>query len=123
MLYWGEGSKTSNEVGFSNSNPEMIKVFLLFLRQICGVEERRIKPMIHMYTDQDKNFLEEFWAGATGIDKNNFYRTYVHEGKRGTYKNKSKYGTLGMGYADKKLLKLILDWIDEYREYFLVTPV
>lgn len=119
MLYWGEGSKTGNEVGFSNSNPEMIKLFLLFLRRICGVEEKRIRPMIHMYPDQNKDYLEGFWSAVTKIDKKMFYRTYIHDGKPGTYKNKSKYGTVGIKYSDKKLLKLILGWIDKYKNSFL----
>lgn len=119
MLYWGEGSKTGNEVGFSNSNPEMIKVFLLFLIKICGVEEKRIKLIIHMYPDQDRHHLENFWSAVTKIDKKMFYRTYVHKGKLGTYKNKSKYGTVGIKYCDKKLLGLILSWIDEYKDNFL----
>lgn len=123
MLYWGEGSKTGGSVGFSNSNPEMIRLFLLFLRGICGIDEKRIKLMIHMYPDQDKDFLEEFWAKTTKIGRENFYPSYVHIGKQGTYKNKSQYGTIGLKYADKKLLKLILGWIDEYKDSFLgITP-
>lgn len=43
MLYWGEGSKTSGSVKLANSDPEIIKIFLLFLRNICCVEEKRIK--------------------------------------------------------------------------------
>jgi len=43
MLYWGEGAKTGSAVKFANSNPDMIKVFLLFLRKICGVDEMNTK--------------------------------------------------------------------------------
>lgn len=43
MLYWGEGAKTGDVVKFANSNPEMIRIFLIFLRKICGVDKKRIK--------------------------------------------------------------------------------
>ena len=41
MLYWAEGSKWSGEknIDFANSDSEMIKIFLSFLRKICGIDE------------------------------------------------------------------------------------
>ena len=119
MLYWGEGAKTSGSVKLANSDPGMIKVFLLFLRNICGAEEKRIKMIIHMYPDQDKTFLQEFWSSVTGIGPENFYKTQILAGKKGTYKKKSIYGTATIYYGDKKLLKLLLKWIDEYKNGFL----
>jgi hypothetical protein len=123
MLYWGEGAKSSGAVNFSNSNPEMIKVFLLFLRTICGVDEKRIKILIHTYPDQNYDGLQKFWMKMTHIKKENFYRPHVHCGKIGSYKNKSLYGTASVSYCDKRLLKVILNWINEYKDAFLkITP-
>lgn len=123
MLYWGEGAKSSGSVNFSNSNPEMVKVFLLFLRKICGVDENRIKILIHIYPDQDYDFLERFWIETTHIGRKNFYHPHTHLGKVGSYKNKSLYGTASISYCDTKLLKVILGWIAEYKDNFLkVVP-
>lgn len=122
MLYWGEGAKTNNSVSFANSNPEMIGVFLLFLRRICGVDEDRIKMMIHMYPDQSGIFLQDFWSMATGIKPDHFNKPQILAGKKGTYKNKSVYGTATIRYADKKLLMLILKWIEDYKNSFLELP-
>lgn len=115
MLYWGEGSKTNNCVKFANSDPEMIKTFLSFLRNICGISEKRMKALIHMYPDLNEKKLLEFWSSVTKIPKINFYKSFVHKGKKGTYKNKSLYGTLSISYCDKLLLGQILAWIEEYR--------
>jgi hypothetical protein len=122
MLYWGEGAKTGNCVKLANSNPGIIKVFLLFLRKICGIDEKRIKMILHIYPDQDRNFLESFWSSITGIELERFYKSHLLQGKKGTYKNKSLYGTTTISYGDKKLLKLILAWIGEYKEIFLHLP-
>ncbi len=119
MLYWGEGAKTGNVVNFSNSNPEMIVVFLRFLREVCGVDKERIKILIHMYPDHNSDTLQSFWSSVSGISRNNFYRPHIHDGKPGTYKNKSVYGTASISYCDTKLLKLILVWIEEYKNIFL----
>ncbi len=119
MLYWGEGAKTSGSVKLANSDPGMVKVFLLFLRNICGAEEKRIKMIIHMYPDQDRIFLQKFWSSVTGIGPENFYKPQILAGKKGTYKKKSIYGTATIYYGDKKLLKQLLKWIDEYKNGFL----
>ena len=121
MLYWGEGAKTGSSLKLANSNPDMIKVFLLFLRKICGVDEDRIKILVHMYPDHERSSLENFWSSVTNIGLKNFYKPQILAGKKGTYKNKSVYGTATIHYSDKKLLKLVLRWIDEYRDDFLKT--
>ena len=43
-LYWGEGYKAdgAHGVDFANSDVYMIVTFLKFLREICGVNEKRI---------------------------------------------------------------------------------
>lgn len=116
MLYWGEGAKTGNTVKFANSDPEMIKVFLNFLRRICGIHEDRLKALMHIYPDQNENELKAFWSKIASIPINRFYRSHVHEGKIGTYKNKSHWGTIAINYPDKKLLKVLLSWIDQYKK-------
>ena len=116
MLYWAEGAKGGGTVKFVNSDPAMIKLFLRFLREVCGIYEDRLKLLIHLYPDQDAGTLKEFWSSVTGVPENNFYRSYVHIGKTGTYKNKSLYGTLAVNYSDKKLLTQIIFWIKEYQK-------
>lgn len=114
MLYWGEGSKTGNAVKFANSDPTMVRLFVHFLRSICGISTERLKILMHLYPDQDEKELKLFWARIAGISSSQFYRSYIHIGRVGTYKKKSQYGTISLIYSDKKLLRIILAWIDEY---------
>ncbi|MHB8903735.1 MAG: hypothetical protein ACYC40_01350, partial [Patescibacteria group bacterium] len=105
-------------VKFVNSDPEMIRIFLRFLREICGVNEDRLKALIHLYPDHNENKLKSFWINLTKINKKNFYKSYIHEGKKGSYKNKSKWGTITINYADKHLFELLLEWINEYKNKY-----
>lgn len=115
MLYLGEGAKTGNTVKFVNSDPEIIKIFLNFLRRICGIHEERLKALIHYYPDQDEKFLKRFWSSEAKIFLGNFCKSYIHNGKRGSYKSRSSYGTLALSYSDKRLLEAIILWIKEYK--------
>ena len=116
MLYWAEGAKGGNAVKFVNSDPAMIKLFLNFLREVCGIYDDRLKLLIHLYPDHNNASLKKFWSGVTGVPESNFYQSYLHVGKKGTYKNKSLYGTLAVNYSDKKLLTQINSWTKEYQK-------
>ncbi len=116
MLYWGEGTKGASTVKFTNSDPAMIRVFMSFLRNICGIDEGRLRALVHCYPDQQPSYLVEFWSSVSNIPIKQFYRCTIHEGRPGTYKKKSQYGTVVINYSDKRLLTLILSWIQLYKE-------
>lgn len=111
MLYWGEGTKKGGTVGFSNSDPDMIKLYLKFLRRICGISEKRMKVLLHYYPDHDKNELIKYWSKITKLPTSQFTKPYVHKPKKGTYKKYSSHGTISLRYADSKLLDIINCWI------------
>src|SRR3989344_2635271 len=116
MLYWGEGSKTGNAIKFTNSDPKMIKLFVNFLRKICGISNNRLKALIHIYPDHNNIKLQKFWSEIIKIPLNQFYKSHIHKGEIGTYKYKSQYGTVAINYADKKLFEILLLWIEQYQE-------
>lgn len=113
MLYWGEGSKRGNTVAFTNSDPIMVATFLHFLRAICGIDEARLRATVHYYPDQDVNMLARRWSRLTKIPSGQFYKPFLHIGKRGTYGSRSSMGTISIQYSDKRLLRLIIGWIAE----------
>ena len=115
MLYWGEGTKAGNSVVFSNSDPSMIKLFLHFLRQICGAQEDRLRLLLHMYPDQDEDKLKLFWSETTKIPLSRFSKTFYHTGKAGSYTKRSEFGTVSLRYSDTELLRIINKWINQHK--------
>jgi len=50
MLYWAEGGRSLGKycvVDFANSDAEMVKIFLSFLRNICGINEKRLRVQLY----------------------------------------------------------------------------
>jgi hypothetical protein len=41
MLYWAEGSRERNAIKFTNSDPEMLRFFMRFLRLSFAVPDRK----------------------------------------------------------------------------------
>lgn len=114
MLYWGEGTKNGNRVSLCNSNPQIITLFLKFLRLICGVNNDKLRLILHMYDDQNEKELLGYWSKIAKIPSTQFYKVTVAKGKKGTYKKKSRYGTIEVRYYNTKLHKIILNWINSY---------
>lgn len=118
-LYWAEGykrhlSEAGSHISFSNSDADMIKVFLLFLRKIIHVPEELIKARIHIYPNITKESAVDFWSGVTNISKNNFYFTTqvskASQGKRP--KNLLPYGTLEIRVSRRKRFFEVLGLIE-----------
>ena len=117
MLYWAEGGKSLGKywsVDLANSDPEMIEVFLKFLRVICRVDESRLRVQLYCYANQDIEKLKEYWYKVTSISKNQFIKPYVRKDFRIEQKDRMKYGLIHVRYNDKKLLYQIENWIKEY---------
>ena len=51
MLYWAEGAKARNSVRFSNSDPEMLRFFLAFLRRYFSIGDAVVRVTCNLYAE------------------------------------------------------------------------
>jgi len=59
-LYAGEGSKTDGEVRFSNSDPQMVRLFCAWFRRFFDVDEKRLRGRIYLHQGLDLRTTEAF---------------------------------------------------------------
>ncbi len=121
MLYWGEGYKSekSSYVDFSNSDPQMIKMFLKYLRGVYRVDENKFRVLLYCYSNQNVGSLIDYWSELTGISKKQFTKPYVKNNFSQSGR-KMEYGMVHIRYIDKKLLLDIKDSINSYKLKFCV---
>ncbi|HEX8947216.1 MAG TPA: hypothetical protein VF829_03330 [Candidatus Paceibacterota bacterium] len=118
LLYWAEGYKVGNHsVDFANSDVEMAQIFRRFLSEVCQVDESRIRAALYCYEGQDIAACTRFWSRALHIPERQFTKPYIKKaaapGPRGP---RMTHGLVHIRYCDKKLLRQVLEWIDEYRQ-------
>lgn len=113
MLYWAEGSKFADAYGvdFANSDPEMVRLFVLFLRKICRVDKKRMRCALYCYANQSLGELHRYWSRLTNIPLSQFTKPYVRTDFDPRKKGKMPYGLIHIRYSDKKLLNLFRQWI------------
>jgi len=71
MLYWAEGSRNRNKLVFTNSDPEMLRVFVNFLRCAFGVPDGRIRLTCNLFADhaERQRQIEDFWLEVAGLPR------------------------------------------------------
>lgn len=115
-LYWGEGAKYNPiSIRITNSNPFLLKTFIKFLREICGVNPQKIKLWLTVHSDTPIEMVEQYWSQQLNISLSQFSKTVVinHRGS-GTYRNKSPYGTATVCVHNMKLRQILQEWLDDY---------
>ncbi len=124
-LYWAEGYKrplmrngkirTSHAVSLTNSDPQLVKLFLAFLRGACQVPEEKITANIRITEHQNGNYLLHFWSTITGIPYDKLKKFQYNTSAPGRSKkafNILPYGTIQVRVNDTKLYHKIMGWIE-----------
>jgi transcriptional regulator with XRE-family HTH domain len=118
MLYWAEGTKSINTLSFSNSDPEMIKYFVNFLRKYFHVKDEDLTLRIHRYSTSVPDTQQlKFWLNLTGLTSANLRKGQLN--KHPTCSKKLKktllYGTCHVGVnRSQKILQTIYGVIQEF---------
>lgn len=93
-LYWAEGFKKDTQVGFGNSNPEMINLYLRWLYESCNVKNddliARITVNISHKGRSDE--IQKYWSNITKIPSENFRKPFYQQFKwKKIYENPNDY--------------------------------
>ncbi|MDO8656986.1 MAG: hypothetical protein Q7K45_07155, partial [Nanoarchaeota archaeon] len=101
-LYWGEGQKYFSShygkypfISFANSDPQMVVIFLKFLKRILEIPYQNMYAVAMIYPNLSPEKSIKYWQELTGIPLEKF-RSYTalsraSQGKRP--KNLLPYGT------------------------------
>lgn len=108
MLYWAEGSKEkeyrpSGQVRFTNTDPDMICLFLRWLKKVCGktMDDLIFSIYIHDLQRQRTSEIVEFWSKTIGCSNDRLRRVYY---KKGNPKTKRK--NVGATYHGTLVIKV-----------------
>jgi len=116
-LYWAEGFKKDNLVGFSNSDPAMIQVFLRWLNVCCEVSQDRIKARVGVNEAYIKKVekIEQYWSKQLHFPLEQFQKPYVQKVQwKKQYDHPDEYhGVLRIRVSKSTdLLRKIMGWIE-----------
>ncbi len=117
MLYWGKGDQQQkySSIKLSNSEPEMIRIFYLFLTKRVGIPPDKIRCWLLLYPDLIESVQKNFWSKVTGIPTEKFMKsTYI---KGGHPKKRLSYGVCTLRVGSRALKERMLRWIELYQDH------
>ena len=88
VLYWAEGAKEKEHrpgsgFEFSNMDPNMIKVILVWLFKVCKINKNMLIFNIFLHKTHENRVYEvkKFWSEVTGFPMSNFSAVYWKRNK------------------------------------------
>lgn len=82
MLYWSEGAKGKNRLYFVNSDPDMLLMWMRFLREEFKVMTDQIALYIqcHATDPVEVSRIEQYWVKLLGVDNSCLRKTHIKKG-------------------------------------------
>ncbi len=115
MLYWAEGAKARNGIYFANSDPNMMTIFIRFLRDELGVLDSDIKLLIHCHSHDRREIerIEQYWLDLLRLQPDALSKTQIKKGSD-TRKNIIQNGICSLRVYKTELTHHIYGAIQEY---------
>lgn len=118
-LYWGGGTKmNAMSVRLGNTDPHLVRLFLLFLKEMFNIDESRLRFGLQIFRDMDQKKEEKFWQTFLKVPAHQFYKTInTRSGSLGTYRTRSTHGVLTVYFNNKKLRDVLVNEIERLRKF------
>lgn len=98
MLYWGEGSKTSNRITFTNSDSKLVQVFMDLFSYGFDIQKEKFSAVLHLHSYHDVERVKRFWSKVCGIAVS---RIHIYLKKNsGKVKRPGYMGCIAITYSD-----------------------
>lgn len=119
MLFWAEGSRNRHVVEFVNSDPEMVRFFVAFLRRWFPQCEEKIRVTCNLFADHAgrQRDIEDFWLTSLGLPRSALRKSTVNRYSKYSQKkrrNKLPYGTCKLTLSDTRIVQHLYGAIQEY---------
>lgn len=110
MLYWGEGDKlTKYSTAITNTDPDLIRLYVSFLKNACRIPEEKIKAHVLVYPDLNEENCRKYWARESSIKLSHFTKSTTILGRHKT--RRMRYGVCMIGISSTYLKVKMLEWL------------
>ena len=114
MLYAGEGDKSDTvSIKFVNCDFSLHKIFKYFMINYLEKDSTKFKFSMLLYPDLDQESCYLKWSSELNINRENFYKTQVIQGRHKTKRLQFGVGTIIL--VGTKYKRRLSRWIELYK--------
>ena len=119
MLYWAEGSKWRNSVLLTNADPELVELFVRFLRECYDVTDERLRFSVNCFLGNGLGLdeIERWWLARLGLPPTSLRAAAVNRASSASKRLKGNilpYGTARVAVHSTFIVQSIYGAIQEY---------
>ena len=118
MLYWAEGSKDRNTVKLTNSDPDLVAMFVRFLCSCYAVSPERIALSVncHLNNGLELAEIEAWWLERLGLPMTSLRKSSVNRASSESRwrRNVLVYGTVSVSVHSTAIVQSIYGAIQQY---------
>jgi hypothetical protein len=109
-LYWAEGAKRNGCFDFTNSDPEMIKIMMVWIDKYLDINKNDLGFRLYIHKQYAHEECEEFWADLVGISVDSLKKT-VYKPSTLTYRKRPSYkGCFKITTGKKRIFLRMIFW-------------
>ena len=118
-LYWAEGNKSRCTVGMSNTDVDMLRIYVEGLKRYfrCKDEEFSVSVMAHLGNGFTENQIRDYWLRAIGLP-NKCFKRFTLKSKYYPVQNKKHkrhvYGCCSVRVCSTEIMQTIYGSIQEF---------
>jgi hypothetical protein len=118
MLYWAEGSKERNSVKLTNSDADLVALFVRFLRACYDVDPERITLRVncHLNNGLELAEIEAWWLERLDLPLASLRKSTVNRASSASrwHRNVLVYGTVSVSVHSTAIVQSIYGAIQHY---------
>lgn len=105
FIYYCEGTKDVRKgLSFTNSDPDLVRLFLSLFRKSFDLNEKKFRVCIHLHSYHDPKKQLKFWSKTTNIPTGQFIKPYLKP-TSGLYRKEGYQGCVSVRYGDVKVAR------------------
>lgn len=117
VAYWAEGWKRKNELGLSNSDSDMVSLFITWATKFLGIPRDRFTIRLHLHDGQNEDEQRLHWSKAIGLPLTQFRKGFLKQEGTGHRKNHLYHGTASIRVTKSTdLFHRVRGWIDRVKQ-------
>lgn len=113
-LYLGDGLKGDQGVGFSNSNPKIVRFMMKWFREFCSIPESKFTGQIWIHDNLNESKAKKFWSVLTNIPLSQLQKSYVAKNKTESKKIRKKLhknGVFAIRVNSREKQRKLIGWM------------
>ena len=118
MMYWCEGIKSDQAVGFTNSDPKLARAFVLMFEDLFKVDRNKWRVCVHLHDYHDEKEILAFWSNTLNVPLNQFIKPFKKESNH-IHQKKDYKGCVHIKYHDAHIARVLLSFAKKFINLYI----